>query len=146
MNCTIHTEREATGTCTYCGKFFCHECLVDVNGRNYCREHIGTAVKEQTATTAAAQPNIVINNSNANSNTNTNINAGFGVSPKSRMVTALLCLFLGVLGGHRFYAGKIGTGVLYLFTGGLFGVGIVVDLILILIGSFRDGQGLAIKI
>lgn len=39
----------------------------------------------------------------------------------------LLLTFLGVLGIHRFYQGKIGTGLLYLFTLGLFGVGIVYD-------------------
>ena len=44
-------------------------------------------------------------------------------SPKSRLITLLLCIFVGGLGIHRFYVGKIGTGVLYLFTGGLFGIG-----------------------
>ena len=40
-------------------------------------------------------------------------NMGFGnmISPKSRLVALLLCLFLGWLGVHRFYAGKIGTGL-----------------------------------
>ncbi|MBQ3755018.1 MAG: TM2 domain-containing protein, partial [Clostridia bacterium] len=40
-------------------------------------------------------------------------------SPKSRLVATLLCFFLGGLGIHRFYVGKVGTGILYLFTGGL---------------------------
>lgn len=57
---------------------------------------------------------------------------------RSQTVALLLCLFLGVLGAHRFYVGKIGTGLLYLFTGGLFGIGWIVDLILIVSGSFRD--------
>lgn len=39
----------------------------------------------------------------------------------------LLLTFLGVFGVHRFYMGKIGTGILYLFTVGLFGIGIVYD-------------------
>ena len=43
-----------------------------------------------------------------------------------------LCLFLGIFGGHKFYEGKIGMGILYFFTLGLFGVGWFVDLIRIL--------------
>lgn len=45
---------------------------------------------------------------------------------------AALCLFLGFLGGHKFYEGKIGTGILYLFTGGLFLIGWLIDLFNIL--------------
>ncbi|MGF7145965.1 hypothetical protein HNQ56_004413 [Anaerotaenia torta] len=143
MNCSQHPEKEASGTCTYCGKFFCPDCLVDVKGRNYCREHVSEALSIQQT----QQPNIVINNANTNSNINTNNNAaqGYMVSPKSRLVSLLLCLFLGVIGVHRFYAGKIGTGILYLFTGGLFGIGAFVDFLLILLGSFRDSYGLPIK-
>lgn len=66
-------------------------------------------------------------------------------SPKSWVVAMLLCFFLGYLGVHRFYVGKIGTGVLWLLTGGLFGVGALVDFIIILCGSFKDGDGLKIK-
>ena len=40
---------------------------------------------------------------------------------------------LGYLGMHRFYEGKIWTGILWLCTGGLFGVGIIVDAILIVL-------------
>ncbi|HEY2663891.1 MAG TPA: TM2 domain-containing protein [Candidatus Binataceae bacterium] len=64
------------------------------------------------------------------------------VSERSRLIALLLCLFLGYFGVHRFYVGKIGTGVLWLLTGGLFGIGYVVDAILIAVGSFRDSHGL----
>lgn len=67
------------------------------------------------------------------------------VSPKSKLVAALLCFFLGGLGVHRFYVGKIGTGILWLLTFGLFGIGTLVDFIMILVGSFKDGAGLPIK-
>ena len=60
---------------------------------------------------------------------------------KSRTTAALLCFFLGYLGVHRFYVGKVGTGVLYLFTGGLFGIGAIVDFIMILAKSFTDVNG-----
>ncbi|MDR0583788.1 MAG: TM2 domain-containing protein [Treponema sp.] len=48
---------------------------------------------------------------------------------KSKLTAYLLCIFLGFWGGHRFYIGKIWTGVLYFFTFGLFGIGWLVDLI-----------------
>lgn len=67
-------------------------------------------------------------------------NTGY-ISPKSRLAALLLCLILGVLGVHRFYVGKIGTGIIWLLTGGVFGIGIIVDLILIIVGSFRDIHG-----
>lgn len=64
------------------------------------------------------------------------------VSDRSRLIALLLCVFLGYLGIHRFYVGKIFTGIVWLLTGGIFGVGYVIDLILIAAGAFRDCDGL----
>ena len=64
-----------------------------------------------------------------------------GYSPSSRLVTLLLCWFLGVFGVHRFYVGKAGTGVLMLVTLGGLGIWVLIDLILILVGSFTDIEG-----
>ncbi len=62
-------------------------------------------------------------------------------SSKSRIIAFILCFFFGLLGLHRFYVGKIGTGILWLLTGGLFGIGALIDLILIIFGGFRDEDG-----
>jgi TM2 domain-containing membrane protein YozV len=59
-------------------------------------------------------------------------------SDKSRLVALLLCIFLGWLGAHRFYVGKIGTGILELVTLGGLGWWWLVDFILIVSGTFKD--------
>ncbi len=64
-----------------------------------------------------------------------------GASDKTIVPALLLCFFVGYLGIHRFYAGKVGTGILYLFTFGLLGIGVLVDLIMIVMGSFTDSNG-----
>jgi len=64
--------------------------------------------------------------------------SGSPVSPSSRLVALLLCLFLGGLGIHRFYVGKNGTGIAMIFTLGGLGIWSLVDLIMIAVGSFRD--------
>jgi TM2 domain-containing membrane protein YozV len=66
-------------------------------------------------------------------------------SEKQFVTTLLLCILLGPLGGHRFYVGKTGTGILQLITLGGLGIWAFVDLIIIACGSFKDGQGLPIK-
>ncbi len=60
------------------------------------------------------------------------------VSPKSRLAALLLCIFLGGLGIHRFYVGKVGTGVLMILTLGGFGIWVLVDFIMIVVGGFKD--------
>ena len=63
------------------------------------------------------------------------------VPGKSKGVALLLCFFFGTFGAHYFYVGRPGMGLLYLFTFGLGGIGWLVDMIRILLGTFRDSSG-----
>jgi hypothetical protein len=66
-------------------------------------------------------------------------------SDRDWTVALLLCLFTGYLGLHRFYVGKIGSGICFLLTGGWCGFGWLIDLIAIAAGGFRDKQGLPLQ-
>lgn len=66
-------------------------------------------------------------------------------SEKDWLVTLLLCLFLGTIGVHRFYAGKIGTGILMIITCGGAGIWTLVDFIMICTGKFTDKEGKLIQ-
>lgn len=89
--------------------------------------------------------NVVINNINNNNNGGFYTNEP--VSPKNQGIALVLaaCGFVGLGGLHRFYSGKIGSGLLWFFTYGFFGIGTIVDLIHIAQGKFRDSNGLPIK-
>lgn len=147
LRCNNHPEREAEGACVYCGKLFCSDCLVEANGKMYCKADVGNVIREakdEAAASRNANPNIIINN--ANNNTNTNMAGGMANYPyKSKLAAALLCFFFGFLGVHRFYVGKVGTGIIWLLTAGLCGVGVLIDLIVIIIGGFRDKANMPLR-
>ncbi len=107
---------------------FCKHCGGNIPADAVVCTICGRQVEEFHQAATAAQPQIIINNDN----TNTNVNAGGMGRPKSKWVALLLCLFLGGLGAHKFYEGKIGMGILYLFTAGLFGIGALIDFIMLL--------------
>ena len=106
---------------------FCSTCGKEIAAKAVICPHCGC--QTEAFAQAQAQPQIVINNSNQNQ-----VNAGmmpFG-APKNKWVSVLLCLFLGFVGGHKFYEGKAGMGILYLFTGGLFCIGAFIDFLSLL--------------
>lgn len=131
---SVETTQETptrTKFCKYCGAKIPEQAVI-------CT-HCGGQV-EELKSKEQAQPSVVINNSNAstnsnvNTNTNTNVNAAglYYRKPKNKWVALLLCIFFGIIGAHKFYEGKIGMGVLYIFTVGLFCVGWIMDIIALL--------------
>lgn len=113
---------------------FCSRCGGKIDERAVVCPLCGCQVEQITP---AATPNIVINNANNNTNTQTQVQTqmmggAMFKKPKNKWVALALCLFLGAFGVHKFYEGKIGMGVLYLFTAGLFFVGPIVDFVILL--------------
>lgn len=122
-----------TKFCKFCGQKIAVDAVV-------CT-HCGRQV-EQLQGNAPSSNNVFINNNLGNG-----IQYTVPISAYSKTSALLLaCLgFVGVGGIHRLYTGKYATGLLYLFTAGLFGIGTVIDIIRIASGSFRDKNGLPLK-
>ncbi len=60
--------------------------------------------------------------------------------PKDWFITFILAIFLGAYGVHRFYTGKVGSGLLMLFTAGGCGIWWLIDVVMIASGTFTDKQ------
>ena len=124
-NQTTTQEAIKTKFCKHCGAKIPEDAVICTTcGRQF----------EEIKTAQPSTPNIVINNANSNTNTNTNtnvVNCAMGRA-KNKWVAILLCVFLGYLGGHKFYEGKFGMGLVYMFTCGLFFIGIVIDFLALL--------------
>jgi TM2 domain-containing membrane protein YozV len=73
------------------------------------------------------------------SNTKTKLNPEW-------IITTILVIFFGYFGVHRFYNGKIGTGILMIITVGGLGIWVLIDFIMILLSKFKDSQNKYIKI
>ena len=134
--------------CKYCGELIDEDCVV-------CPK-CGKQVEDLKG--KSDDRNIIINNNNNNSSSSSASAAAAAVaggrasyapsiSPKSWLVTLLLCLFLGIFGIHRFYVGKIGTGILMILlcATGISEIWCIIDFICILLKRFKDKQGLPIK-
>lgn len=126
----METTNEATVETTGETKF-CKECGKKIAKKAVICPHCGCQVEEMEKSNAA-QPQIVINNSNQNSNQNNNLGMVPTGREKNKWVALLLCFFLGFCGAHKFYEGKIGMGIVYIFTFGLFGIGVLFDFIALL--------------
>ena len=113
-------EKEDLKFCKYCGEKIPKDAVICTK----CGRQVEDIKKDSTE-------QIVINNNNNAVASATAIAGGYG-RPKNKWVALLLCIFLGVFGVHKFYEGKVGMGLLYLFTFGLFGFGVLIDFIIIL--------------
>lgn len=116
---TGNIQQSNTKFCKHCGESIDKECVV-------CPK-CGKQVEDFKSNN---DKNIVINNSaNANAKATTIVVGG---KPKNKWVSLILCIFLGLLGIHKFYEGKIGMGIIYLLTFGIFGIGWIIDIISLL--------------
>ena len=142
---------------------FCSNCGAPLDGGVKFCPNCGTTVGTEAGQTNPNQGSYYANGQTQPpvQNNYYNQNMDGMISTKSRLAALLLCLFLGGLGIHRFYAGKVGSGIgmiVLLIIGAAtswLGVGIalivalyiwvLVDFIMICVGSFTDGSGLRIK-
>ncbi len=111
------TTKSQTKYCKFCGQLIDFDAIVCIK----CGKQVG----ELKSTQAPPTP-VYVNNYNSN------VNSHYGVRPKNKWVALLLCLLFGYLGVHKFYEGRILLGLVYLFTVGLFGIGIFIDAIVLI--------------
>ncbi|MCM1236767.1 MAG: TM2 domain-containing protein [Ruminococcus flavefaciens] len=136
--------------CPECGREIsdrarsCPSCGYAISATKFCK-HCGSKIPEdsvvcvkcgrQVESIGQNGGGITINNS-ANSSASASAQANHsGYTRRAKEInkwTALiLCIFFGYLGVHKFYEGRTGLGILYLCTLGLFGIGWIVDIIII---------------
>lgn len=111
MNETI----EQTKFCKHCGQKINKDAIICI--------HCGRQVEELKG---PQNPSIIINNTNSNGNQD----YSYIGKPKNKWIALALCIF--TICGHKFYENKPFLGVLYLFTGGLFLIGWILDIIALL--------------
>ena len=106
--------------CKFCGEKISADAIICTK----CGRQV-----EELKTADAGTPSVVIQNTNVNTLQNTAVPRS---APRNKWVAFFLCLFLGAFGIHKFYEGKIGMGILYLLSLGLAGIGVLIDLIVLL--------------
>ena len=138
-------EKEDLKFCRYCGNKIPNDAVICV----YCGRQVEELKRQQEPQQYADKPVapqvIIYTNEHPNEkaddqnktipiekpNNYRQINKHIG-KEKNKWVSIILCLFLGFFGGHKFYEEKIGMGILYLCTFGLFGFGVIIDLLVLL--------------
>lgn len=118
---------ESKKYCKHCGEIIDKECVV-------CPK-----CGKQVEDLKSGDKNIIINNSSSSSASAAAAASSASYSEPlyrgkrcNKWTAFFLCLFLGLLGAHKFYEGKTGMGILYIFTLGLFGIGWIIDIVKIL--------------
>lgn len=96
--CSIHPEREAAGMCVSCGKPHCSECLIEIDGKYYCKSCIAKQLSTNNPKQQASSEPVQTYSSEP--------------PVKSKGIAIALCIFLGGIGAHRFYIGKIWSGLI----------------------------------
>jgi TM2 domain-containing membrane protein YozV len=129
ITCYVHKERSSIGTCIGCGKFICDECNTEVQNKNYCKNCINEIFTEnkrkieKLEDSGNQKPMVFMNagggGGGSSSSAASAASSGDGriVAPifsKSRVAAALLAIFLGGIGVHKFYLGRTGWGIVYL--------------------------------
>ena len=134
----VNNVQQPTITPLQPGMKYCKYCASQIHSDAVICTYCGRQVEELRQ----AQPQVVVQQQSApapvyvqqsQTMVNNNVNVvNMGGRPINKWLSFVLCLLFGYWGVHRFYEGKIGTGFLWLFTGGLCGIGWMIDLILIL--------------
>lgn len=112
-------------TCPDCGKEFSDQAAACPN----CGRPHSLNKPTEVLNNSPDKTIVINNNSSASAYAGSAPTAYVNSRPKNKWIALLLCIF--TLCGHKFYEGKIGMGILYLITGGLFGIGWFVDIILL---------------
>jgi hypothetical protein len=153
MYCHLHSQEPAKGACVHCGKLFCSDCLVEVDSKYFCKEHVkllfmGSAGNDRHYSNpydekpyderycGAPIPTVYVQEQDA----------PYGYSPYSKAVAFILCLPpFGLAGFHRFYVRKTDTGLVWLCSLGLLGLGWLYDMTALSCGFFKDAYGRKLK-
>ena len=106
---------------------FCEFCGNEVHVDAVMCPKCGRQLEELKTDKSNSNSQVVINNSNQIDGPTVQ-----GTKECDKWISFLLCFFLGIVGAHKFYEGKTGMGILYIFSLGLFGIGWFIDLIIIL--------------